>query len=195
VLRVLLLFFVLSTALEARADGDGRVPRLRTDDHLVSAAIAHGRARSITFRSLVDRLAASDLIVHVLRQPVLHRPSGVTQFIVATPHTRYVRITLYANDASDPVVALLGHELQHAVEAAEATAVTDQPSYRALYRDIGHASCGPPRWCFDTAEAVAAGARVHAELRAHNVESDRHRPIQILRGPAADEESLASRQP
>ena len=97
----LLLFFVLGTALDAGAGGDGRVPRLRTDDRVVGAAIARGRAQSVTFRRLVDRLDASDLIVHVTRVRLLHRPSGVTQFIAATPYNRYLRITVHADHASD----------------------------------------------------------------------------------------------
>lgn len=187
----LLLFFVLGTALDAGAGGDGRVPRLRTDDRVVGAAIARGRAQSVTFRRLVDRLDASDLIVHVTRVRLLHRPSGVTQFIAATPYNRYLRITLHADHASDAIVALLGHELQHAVETASAPWVADQASYRALYRAIGHASCGPPQWCFDTAEAVAAGARVYAELRTHSVDSVGRGAIHVRQQPDADDAPVA----
>ena len=140
-------------------------PHVRSTDSVVLAALATGIAISNTFRHLLDRLDASDVIVHVERRQGRVRPSGYTQFIGATRHVRYLRITLTADEVSDAMVAILGHELRHAVETAEVPEVTDQSSYRELYRAIGRSSCGPPQWCFDTEAAVYAGARVHAELR------------------------------
>jgi hypothetical protein len=141
-------------------------PHVRSTDAIVLAALARGRARSETFRGLVDRLEASDVIVHVERRQGGRRPSGFTQFIAATRHVRSLRITLAADEASDATAALLGHELRHALEIAQAPAVIDESSYREHYREIGQASCGPPHWCVDTAAAVHAGARMYAELRA-----------------------------
>jgi hypothetical protein len=86
---------------------------------------------------------------------------------------RYLRVTLSADSASDAIVALLGHELRHALEAADAPEAVDQLTYRALYHVIGHASCAPPRWCFDTADAVRAGAEVYTELHAGRERSAR----------------------
>jgi hypothetical protein len=142
------------------------VPHVRSNDPIVLAALARGVERSGTFRRLVQRLEASDVIVHVERRPGAHRPSGFTQFIAATRHVRYLRITLAAAAPSDATVALLGHELRHALETAEAPQVTDESSYREMYREIGRSSCAAPRWCFDTSAAVQTGARVRAELRA-----------------------------
>jgi hypothetical protein len=138
---------------------------VRSTDPIVLAALAKGMARSATFRSLVNRLDGSNVIVHVDRRHGGSRQSGFTQFVAATRHVRYLRITLVAGDASHATVALLGHELRHAVETAEAPEVADEAAYRALYRQIGEASCAPPQWCFETAAADEAGARVYAELR------------------------------
>jgi hypothetical protein len=140
-------------------------PHLRPTDAVVREAIARGMAHSRTFRDLVARIEASDVIVHVTTRQTAGRASGVTQFVAATAHARYLRITLDANTPNDSVVALLGHELRHAVEAADAPDVRDESSYGRLYREIGHASCEQPRWCFDTAQAVAAGAQVYTEMR------------------------------
>jgi hypothetical protein len=164
--RWILLLFVLCIPASALAGAGEAPPHVRATDSVVRASIARGMALSATFRRLVDRLEASDVIVHVTRLRRAGRPSGFTQFVATTPYGRYVRITLEADDSSDAVVALLGHELRHAVEAADAPAVTDQPTYHTLYRAIGRSFCGPPKWCFDTTDAVTAGQDIYGELRA-----------------------------
>ena len=67
-------------------------------------------------------------------------------------------------------MALLGHELQHAVELAEAPAVEDAADYEQLYERIGYESCSSAaRRCFETDAAVQAGRDVLRELRAQNL--------------------------
>ena len=140
-------------------------PRIRSSDAVVLETLAIGQSRSGTFRALMKRLGRSDLIVHIDRRETRTRPLAVTRFIAATKHARYLRITLDVNRAGDASISLLGHELRHAVELAEAPWVSDEATYRLLYERIGHASCGAPSWCFDTPAAVAAGYQVLAELR------------------------------
>jgi hypothetical protein len=142
------------------------MPHVRSTDPIVLAALARGVTMSATFRAMIEQLEASDVIVHIERREGGKVGSGFTQFITATRYARYLRITLAARDAADATVALLGHELRHALEAAAAPDVIDEASYRALYHEIGRSSCGPPQWCFDTAAAVRAGARVYAELHS-----------------------------
>ena len=63
-------------------------------------------------------------------------------------------------------MALLGHELRHAVELAEAPTVEDSDDYERLYDRIGYESCSraAPR-CYETEAAVRAGRDVLSELR------------------------------
>lgn len=146
---------------------DGVASRLRFTDPVIRETVIRGASRSKTFRDLLTRLAASDLVVYVERagpSPHTH-PPGHIRFVGATPPNRYVLITVRAVRSTDSVVALLGHELQHAVEIADAPWVVDEETYRELYQAIGKASCGAPRWCFDTKAAVKAGYRVLHELR------------------------------
>ena len=58
-------------------------------------------------------------------------------------------------------VALLGHELYHALEIAQEPGVRDTQTLRALYRRIGHEY---GRGQFETEPARTAGRRVQAEL-------------------------------
>lgn len=133
-------------------------------DSIVRHAIAAGYRRSPTFRHLVDVLEASNVIVYAERRIVRRHGGGAISFVTESDAFRYLRITLDAELSPELLVALLGHELQHAVEVAEAPWVVDQASYFALYRAIGRASCAGPRWCFDTPAALAAGHDVLEEL-------------------------------
>jgi len=179
-LRLEILIVVIATVSISAREGivDPQAPRIRFDDPVVRAAMTRGMAESPTFRRIVERLAASDLIVYVERHPAGAGADGATQFVGSTPYARYVRIAIDGREAIDTTVGLLGHELRHALELAEAPWVINQESYEALYRSIGRASCGPPRWCFDTKAAVSAGIRVVKELRA----------ARSLRGAAAADE-------
>ena len=138
--------------------------RVRTLDAHLSHLLAIGYRRSPTVRRLVDTLEASDLIVHIDRRAITI-DTAFLQFVTHAGRNRYLRITLDTGLAADAAVALLGHELQHAVEVARAPWVVDVATFGDLYRAIGHASCEAPRRCFDTTAAVEAGRRVRTELR------------------------------
>lgn len=163
----ILTLVVLATARlsAAERDFDPQSPRLRFTDPVIRAAMTRGLTSSPTFRSLVDRLVASDLIIYVERETAAGPAHGFTQFVGRTPPARYVRIVVEGQEATDGFVGLLGHELRHALELAEAPWVVDHAGYAALYRKIGRASCAPPRSCFDTTAAVSAGLRIFRELR------------------------------
>ena len=64
-------------------------------------------------------------------------------------------------------IALLGHELAHAVEVAADASVVDHASFERLYRRIGDRCItrGATRG-YDTRAARDAGDRIFAELRA-----------------------------
>jgi hypothetical protein len=143
------------------------MPHVRAEDAIVASALARGSARSVTFRALVDRLNGSNVIVHVERAHIEERCDGKTQFVAAAAGYRFLRITVRAALVNDALIALLGHELQHATEVADALWVVNQESYGMLYARIGRRSpsCRRVGWCFETRAAVDSGYRVLAELR------------------------------
>ena len=61
-------------------------------------------------------------------------------------------------------IALIGHELQHALEIADATEVRDTTSLVRLYERIGHMSIG--EHAYDTEAARDTGRVVRRELAA-----------------------------
>jgi hypothetical protein len=149
----------------------GRFTRVRTLDAHVGHLLAIGYRRSATFRRLVDALERSDVIVHVERRAIAS-DQAFMHFVTHAGGSRYLRITLDTELSADAGVALLGHELQHASEVANAAWVVDLETYHELYRAIGHASCSGPRRCFDTIGAVDAGRRVLVELRERPAATD-----------------------
>jgi hypothetical protein len=59
-------------------------------------------------------------------------------------------------------IALIGHELRHAIEIAEAPDVFDQATMISLYERIGQRGSGLHR--YDTLAAQNSGRRVKLEL-------------------------------
>src|SRR5215471_10539006 len=94
---------------------------IRTTNAYVSSLLKDGFYRSPTFARLVTRLERSDLIVYI---ELLERmPSGIEGRMMMMPRThdhRYVRIQIEMQGSNADGVALLGHELQHARELADA---------------------------------------------------------------------------
>jgi len=128
----------------------------------VDRLLKGGFYRSPTFAQLVSRIEGSDVIVYVELVPKLPAPLEGRLLLMAEAHGhRYVRIQIAKRDTLEDTIALLGHELQHAAEVAEATDVVDQTRFEALFARIGLVS-GDHR--YETEEAVLAGRRVRKEL-------------------------------
>ena len=124
----------------------------------VLAAAAH----SGTVRRLLDRLAASDVIVYVEMTATPDVPTARTKLVSATPAARFLRIAVNVAQPMPEWPSLLAHELQHAVEIAEHTDVRDQPALRRLYAAIGHQHSTDS---YETEAAIAVERAVRSELR------------------------------
>lgn len=157
------VLFVGLVAVRAGAE----VRCLRADDPFVRKIVTRGLQKSETFQQLYRRLEeSSNLIVHLRRGTTGRAGSGYNQFVARAGSYRFVRITLNVAEANDDAVGLLGHELRHAVEVAEAPAVENGHDYEQLYERIGYLSCQrAARRCYETDAAVAAGRDVMRELR------------------------------
>ena len=87
---------------------------------------------------------------------------GFLEFIGGAGTERYLKITVGSLHHMNVMVALLGHELQHAAELADAPSVRSPREFVAFYRRIGLPS-GTQR--YDSAAARATGLKVQSELR------------------------------
>jgi hypothetical protein len=167
-------------ALASGSDADPSPPNIALDaiafhvratDPRAQEWIRIGAAASRTFRSLLSRLGVSDLIVYVeIVDRIVGGAVGQMYFVSATGGVRYVRIEVVAERDVARMVALVGHELQHAVEVADAPRVRDSQSLGMLYRGMLENSLGGAH--YDSVAARVTEDRVKSEIAG-------------FRGPAA----------
>jgi hypothetical protein len=141
----------------AAAERNVRERHLRSTEPELADLIEDGVRASPTLRRLVDRVEASDVIVHV----VFDRSWS--------PHAagaRYLRISIDRRIAGSQRLALLGHELQHAVEIADAPWVTSHEGVATLYKSIGFRSDNGHDDCYESRPAIEAGRQVQREFLA-----------------------------
>lgn len=153
-----------SSALAAERIGG---PRLRPQDPRSTLVLKEGAARSATFRALVNRIEASNLIVYITVSPIMKSSlSGALTWMTRAGDYRYVRASISSDLPFNQMIASVAHELQHAIEVIEDESVTDEPSLVALYKRIGQPSraAGPSGW--ETTAAQRTGLQVRRELVA-----------------------------
>jgi len=142
---------------------------VRATEARILAIVEDGVARSATFRRLVETLEASDVIVYLQPKFRWEALAGyLAHRVTAAGTLRYLKIALDINGPRDRVVALMAHELQHAVEVAEAPEVRDSQSMVRLFeRSSLDGVCGGN--CYETRAAIDVQETVMAELMATKV--------------------------
>jgi hypothetical protein len=127
--------------------------------------IGDGLLGSPTFRALVRELAETDIIVLIATgrwEPEEGRCHANLRFLGGGPHARFVRVWVDAWwTTRREQIALLAHELRHAVEIGLEPAARDATAVAALFRRIGHESSDRG---FETLAARETGAAVCEEL-------------------------------
>lgn len=159
---------LLSTTLAAAPDPTAALTapdrRVRSTDRHIIGLLHKGVARSKTFAELVTALNTTDVIVYIERVPTLPTTlAGRLLLLPITGHQRYLRIQVRGDLSPIELIALIGHELRHALEIAEHPAVRDESAMLTLYQRIGHPSTGALH-TFDTQAAQTAGRQVRMEL-------------------------------
>jgi hypothetical protein len=137
--------------------------RIRSSERRINTLLADGVRRSKSFADLVARIHRTDVIVYV---ETSHHLAGDTVGRIlmqtAAGGQRYLRVQVRAMMQGDHIIAVVAHELHHALEVAGDKSVVDEVTLAELYRRIGHTSQGTHG--YDTDGARAAGIRVRDEL-------------------------------
>lgn len=138
--------------------------RVRSANGRIRLALRHGSAHSERFRELLETLGASDVIVHIEdgRCQVLE-PAGCIQVAAAAKGARYLRIAVKAKASMLQLVPILAHELQHAVEIAEAPEVVDAATMQNYFGRIGQRRT---KGVYETTQAIDVAAEVLRQLQA-----------------------------
>jgi hypothetical protein len=151
------------TPAQVRAFMSDPTRHVRAVDKTMAAILAEGMRRSGTFAHLVLALDTSDVIVYIETGRLMPAAIAGRLLLAAGPEGhRYLRIQVSGHPGSNELIALVGHELRHALEVAESPEVRDEASLIALYERIGHSRTGAHH--YDTVAAQAAGRKVKAEL-------------------------------
>jgi len=164
--RVALIASLCSVAQSAAGSDDPPIARVRSTDASLAALIDRATAHSLTFQRLLASIERSHGIVYVEAGSCGHGVRACLKVWMETVGpNRFLRIAIdrrkKAPDAE--VMGLIGHELQHAVEALSESGVTDSVSLYNFFRRLAPTDSGR----FETAPALHAGDDVENELRAH----------------------------
>lgn len=157
------LILALSTPATAEPD----IARVRPLGARVAALLEWGIVASPTMAMLVEALQSTDVIVHIEKHRDAFRPApGETRFVARAGGSRYLRIGIAPDLTGNAAIALLGHELYHAWEIAQARWADSPAAVEALYAQIGHIHRRDGAVHADSAEAQRTGRQVHDELTA-----------------------------
>lgn len=144
-------------------DASDVLARIRPTGPHAAATLERGLRFCPTVRALVEQLERSDLIVYVICE---RRPPGRSdasiQLVHATTEFRFVQIAIDIELALPQRLALLAHELQHALEVAGNPGIRDRASFLQYYEQIGVRHLDPK--ALDTEAARQTGERVRQEL-------------------------------
>jgi hypothetical protein len=142
--------------------------RVRSTNATILDLLGEGGERSATFRRLSDAIAHSDGIVYIEFGYCAfgHLNGCLLPFLASSHGNRYLRIIVTPDknrQSHDQLLALIAHELQHALEVIEHAEVVDVATMEALYRRIGRPETGGMTG-YETSAARAAGDAVLSEL-------------------------------
>ena len=153
-----------TTASAAPADS----PHVRSTNSAILASLGEGARRSPTFAALIDAIDQTNGIVYIeFGYCAFGRLKGcLLPFIAPTQTVRYLRVVVTPDktrQGHDQWLALVAHELRHALEVLDRSDVIDLPAIEAMYRAIGTPLEGA-QGGFETSAAGAASDVVLDEL-------------------------------
>jgi hypothetical protein len=140
---------------------------IRTTDTTLRTALNDGLAHSATFQALVAKLEASDVVVFlVYDRKATNLLASHISFLSAAGGRRYLTIGLISRLPRVRQVAILAHELQHAVEIADAPAIVDSKSMAQYYAGLKYGGVvdPSPQHRFESRAAIDMEQRVAREM-------------------------------
>lgn len=175
-----LLMFVWSATVAAQMPGatgiitiDGVLAgSVRTTDRTLVRVLVDTYDSSPTFRSIVDQLNTSDVIVYVVRGQCGSSSPSCLRLAGRFGRQRYVHALVDAPPTLRRAGPLIAHELLHAVEIASAPEVADAGGLLELYRALS-SSWVACQTRFETEQARRVELTVVEEL--NNFAGSEHR--------------------
>jgi hypothetical protein len=165
--RVVSIVIVITvvTSVPIGADSAPLHPRLRLPDRHMLPVVQAGRDGSPSFRALIEELEATDVVVYVQCARLRSRLDGELTFLTAAGGLRYVIVRIAWDLPLPRKIAILGHELQHALEVARTPDIVSARTMALAYERFGFTrNRGFDRVDFDTVAAIDTGVTILREL-------------------------------
>ncbi len=158
------LVFLLLAMHGTPAQQEPAISRVRSEHPLLAAAIIQGAERSTTFRLLIKAIDATDGLVYVMEGKCGEGVRACLHMSVElSGENRLLRILVNPRRAPGcELIASIGHELQHALEALSNPNVRTSFGLSSFFHQIGPE--GSRR--FETSEAIQVGLVVGKEACA-----------------------------
>jgi hypothetical protein len=139
--------------------------RLRLTDARLRVIVDLGRRESPLFRALLDQLDGTDVIVYVQCARLRSGLDGKLTFLAAAAGVRYVMVRIAWDLPLPRKIAILGHELQHALEIARSPDAVSAETMAAAYERFGFTrNRRRDRVEFDSVAAIDTGMTIAREL-------------------------------
>jgi len=141
--------------------------RVRISDCGLATAVADAAARrSAVLKDLLARVEHSDgrvvVTMHPPTGPDTPLLGGLSHAVSVEGRLRVLSIVVFGN-VDDVMIAIVGHELRHALEVLELSTATTKAEVNALFDRIGWRT---PKGAVETQAALDAGDAIARELRA-----------------------------
>jgi hypothetical protein len=136
----IVLILLLSLIVPQRSFAQSS-PHVRFLDSVLKGLFDHGMQQSPTLRALVERVEAAPILVFIdgdIRMPA--RIGARLSFVTSVNGMRYVRVDIDCTLSPRRQIALLAHELQHALEIGQRPDILDTEDMELLYDEIGFQS-------------------------------------------------------
>ena len=164
----LALSFLLSHPVTASAQDLRRSTHVRSDDPTLLGVIQEGMERSTTFREMVTRIDSLPGLVYIVPSRCGTKsalPACLDHNVQTRGGYRLLRVNVMPNESGSHLIALVAHELQHAIEVLSDESATSREAVTEMFRRISskRSSAGG----FETDAALATQGTVFRELRAH----------------------------
>ena len=167
-IAALLLLSLAATPALADDDDPADPPHVRVTERRIRVLFEEGKRSSPTFQALISRLEESDVVVYIeMDRWATTSFAGRLSFLSVVGGTRYLLIRVVPLVSPIQQLAMMAHELQHAVEVADNPGVVDGDSLLREYMRIGYLNgVTSTGLAVDTRAAIEAAARVTQELRS-----------------------------
>jgi hypothetical protein len=160
---------------------------VRSPESGIRDVIADGYERSSTFRELVDTVEDLDCVAYVtsivklsqnMRAALLHSVAGKRNIPV-------LRVLLKTNLGRDEAIAIIGHELQHVIEAVTNAATADNLNLARTFEKLDRTGLSTGIHRYDTDAAIAVTSKIRNELKRAGGQRVRKRVLHTWRSDQA----------